>query len=1096
MGSRALFILLYAASGAAALVYQVVWTRLLTLQMGHTAAAVSTVLAAFMGGLAVGAWLAGRFIPRLSRPLHTYATLEIFIALIAIVLPAALRLFIPFIAWAYADGDAPIRFALIRVTLGVVLLAVPAAAMGATFPIAASWFARLTASRTPYKSMHSAADTGVLYAANTAGAALGAIGAGFGLIPALGLRGTTWVGVGLNVAAALGALWLARREGTLKDIERPVAKRPRQAPRVALVPPQPKLAYVGAAVSGFSGLAYEVAFTRLLALIIGPTTYAFATMAASFISGIAIGSAAGARISRRVSQPALWLAAMIGGGAISALFAASYAASRLPLVVASQVTAADVTFQSVVLRQAFGVSVLMLPMTFALGAAFPLALATAASGPAAVGRDSASVYAANTLGAIAGALAAGFVLVPLFGLRATFVGMSVAGTLGGSMLGLVALTGRTARKGLARRVVAGVAAGVAALAILINTASWDPDLLASGAYKYAPYISASNVEDFRSVLRAGRLEYYKEGAAATVSVRRLGGTLSLAIDGKVDASNAGDMLTQRLLGVLPVLLHHDPEDVLVIGLGSGVTVSSALATGLVTRADVVEISPEVVEASALFSKENGKVLQAPNLRLVVGDGRSHLLLSPRQYDVIVSEPSNPWMAGVPPLFTREFFEAARARLKPDGILCQWAHTYDISDSDLRSIARTFASVFPEGTMWLVGDGDLLLIGTAGGGIEERLANLVDGVRIRSATTVLADVGVIGDHAAFQLTSLYAGGPAELVAFGNDASIQTDDRMALEFTAPRSIYGRAINTHSAAIRSLTAGRPLPPPVDEPLRRANAQSWTARGTMLLKAEAYTAAYASFRRAVELDSEDPEALRGVSDAAGGAQRQSEHRAWLEALARDAPDNAAARVELSRALAAAAEFDKAIAAASEARRLRPADPLPAEQLASVFADMGDVNRLRPLADTLVGRFPDRDDSRYYHAVALLLEGRTAEAAEQARRLLGDSPQYGKAQNLLGTACAALKEHECARQAFEASIRLNPEDPSSHINLGVFYLESSNAAAAADAFAEALALDPASKAARSGLAQARMFILDSTEADLYSGPADRRTAQEPTRRR
>src|SRR6185503_16163808 len=193
--------------------------------------------------------------------------------------------------------------------------------------------------------------------------------------------------------------------------------------------------------------------------------------------------------------------------------------------------------------------------------------------------------------------------------------------------------------------------------------------------------------------------------------------------GKVDASNGGDMLTQRLLGLLPILLHGHARDICIIGLGSGVTVGSALAPGTVRRADVVEISPEVVEASRFFDRESGSALTRPGVRLIVGDGRSHLLLTPQRYDVIVSEPSNPWMSGVAALFTREFFEAARSRLNPDGLICQWAHTYDISPQDLQSIVATFASVFPQGTMWLVGEGDLLLVGAAGGSITARLDHI-------------------------------------------------------------------------------------------------------------------------------------------------------------------------------------------------------------------------------------------------------------------------------------------------------------------------------------------------------------------------------------
>jgi len=606
------------------------------------------------------------------------------------------------------------------------------------------------------------------------------------------------------------------------------------------------------------------------------------------------------------------------------------------------------------------------------------------------------------------------------------------------------------------------------LALVIDIPTWDRELLSSGAYKYAPYIAAADAADLEPSLRAGRLEYYAEGAAAIVSVRRLAGTRALAIDGKIDASNSGDMLTQRLLGVLPVLMHRNPREVCIIGLGSGVTLGSALATGLVHHADVVEISPEVVVASDFFAKENGGALHAPAVRLVLGDGRSHLHLTKRRYDVIVSEPSNPWMAGVAALFTREFFAAARARLSPGGVLCQWAHTYDMSADDLRSIVRTFASVFPQGTMWLVGDGDLLLLGTLDEGIEPGLANIAQRSRLPAVAAVLADVQITADAAAFDLLSLFAAGPAELARYAGDAAMQTDDRMALEFTAPRRIYGRSTNENTAAIARLTAADRLPTTVAAVMRAADAKSWKARGAMDLKAQAFASAYASFRRAAALDDRDPDMLRGVSDAAGGANRQAEERAWLEDLARTEPTNAAVRVELSRVRAAAGDFDGALAAASEAGRLAPDDPRPAEQLASVLADMNDAARLAPLADAMIARFPARDDSRYYRATAFLLRGRNDDAAQEAGRLLAGNPRHAKAQNLLGVACANAGRRDCATAAFQASIDLNPRDSSAYENLGMLSLQSGNAAAAVEYFTEALSLDPASARARDGLAQVR----------------------------
>ncbi len=289
----------------------------------------------------------------------------------------------------------------------------------------------------------------------------------------------------------------ARHDKNSKDNPR----RRREAPHVVMTPPRPALACAASAFSGFSALVYEVAFTRLLALVIGPTTYAFATMAASFIIGLAFGSAAGARLSRRVRQPALWLAAMLLVSAISASLVASFAASRLPLIVASQVAAANATFQSVVLRQAFEVALLMLPMTFAFGVAFPLALAIGSSGVAAAGRDTARVYVANTLGAIGGALTAGFFLVPQLGLRGTFVGMSRVGTIGGVMLAAAVLAPRAG--GTVRRLgVIGALAAGGLLATLVDVPRWDRNLLSSGAYKYAPYIHPDDAGDFETSLRA------------------------------------------------------------------------------------------------------------------------------------------------------------------------------------------------------------------------------------------------------------------------------------------------------------------------------------------------------------------------------------------------------------------------------------------------------------------------------------------------------------------------------------------------------------------------------------------------------------------
>ena len=413
------------------------------------------------------------------------------------------------------------------------------------------------------------------------------------------------------------------------------------------------------------------------------------------------------------------------------------------------------------------------PTALGLGIAFPLALQlaggddrTAASG---VGR----IYALNTICAVAGSLATGFISIPLFGLQAT-LGIATGHPCRQLQI-VLAISAHCHRDRAAIAFVGVIVLPVAAASAALGSR-------AARERRLQVRATTAGSPDVESALKAGTLVYYRDGAAATVSVKRLTGTLSLSVDGKVDASTGGDMLTQKTLAHLPMLLHASPRRICIIGLGSGVTLASALLHPVVS-VDVVEISPQVVEASRLFADANHRALDDPRTHLIVGDGRTHLTLSNQQYDVIISEPSNPWMAGVAALFTRDFLTAVRERLAPGGILCQWAHTYNISDADLRSIVATFASVFPNGTMWLMGDGDLLLVGSNGDG-ELPLENIA---AHWDRPNVAADLRAASAYEPFALLSSYVGGPAEIQRYAAGAALQSDDRMALEFSAPRALY---------------------------------------------------------------------------------------------------------------------------------------------------------------------------------------------------------------------------------------------------------------------------------------------------------------------
>ena len=420
--------------------------------------------------------------------------------------------------------------------------------------------------------------------------------------------------------------------------------------------------------------------------------------------------------------------------------------------------------------------------------------------------------------------------------------------------------------------------------------AWNPELISGGAYKYAPFVQ---VPDLQTGLEEGDVLFYAEGAAGTVSVRSSGGTVALAIDGKVDASNGADMLTQSLLAHLPLLLHPSPVEVGIIGLGSGVTLGAALRHPI-ERADILEISPEVVEASAFFEAENHAALDDPRTRLILGDGRSHLLLSSLRYDVIVSEPSNPWMAGVSTLFTREFFQAARDSLRPGGILCQWAHTYDMSDADLRSIIATFLAVFPDGAMWRVGQGDLLLIGSLDP-LGPRLQAVADHWE---RPGVGADLAAIGVQDAFGLLSLHLGGGDALRAYSAGARIQTDTRNTLEFSAPRSVIGgdRVGRPDLDELRSLAAREPAPQPIGAALASATPQQWLDRGRMQLQAAAYDAAYEDLSTAADMDPANPAILQALVRAAGGSGREQEALSLLDRLSSAIPAEPPLHIARSR--------------------------------------------------------------------------------------------------------------------------------------------------------------------------------------------------------
>jgi spermidine synthase len=1054
---RWLFLFAYACSGFAGLVYEVSWTRLLTLYLGHTTAAASAVVSAFLGGLAVGAAVGGRFIGRLTRRqgLQIYIALECVVIVAALALPLELAALTPLLERAYQNGAPGVTFVGLRLLACVVMIFVPATALGATFPAAAQWFAASAA--------RPARDGAWLYALNTAGAAVGAILAGFILIPAIGLKATLWVAMASTAVAACAA-WIAGRGDRADSVVRPPAqsharrRRVEVADRIDREPARRRgwLAAMVLGVSGFAALVHEIAWTRILALVLGPTIYAFAATLAAVIAGAAFGAAIGAWLLGRARNPANWLGVALALATLSTAVTYSLAGSEIPRRAALQAAAADTSPADPLWQGVWLTALLILPSAVCLGAAFPLALA--ASGATA---DDASqrfglVYAVNTLGSVAGSLAAGFLLIPRLGLQATLVILSAC--LAAAALAALVWMARAAAVRASGALLVGLSAAWIAM-----SPPWDRELLASGAYLYAPFVPADL--DLETQLRAGTLLYYREGASSTVTVKKLTGTTTLAVDGKTDASNRGDMLTQKLAAHLPLLLHDEPREIGIIGLGSGVTLASALRHP-VSRVDVIEISPEVVEASAFFEKENGQALRDPRTRLIVGDGRSHLALSRQRYDVIVSEPSNPWIAGVAALFTREFFQAARERLAPGGLLCQWANAYTIDDRDLRAIVGTFASVFPDATVWLVGNEDVLLVGSSSGPpVADRLEAVA---RHWSRAAVRDDLTASAVLEPFSLLSLFVGGPPEIARYADGTSSLTDDRMALEFSGPRDMHRRDGTENSAALTALLPAGSGPPAIARAYASAGAREWRNRAAMMARRDAHGVAFDDFTRAFTLDPTDASTLDGLVRTAILLGRAEEARSTIQARTSGLTATAARLVAISKLQAASGAPAAALATAREAARITPPVLGAFEQVAALVADAGDLAGLDAAVVALEAAAPGHLVGRYYAAVLALLRDRPADAARLGEEIVARDRTYAPVYDLVGAAYTRLDRPDEARRAFETSLTLDARDSTAYTNLGLLALAAGDRPRARNYFAEALWLEPQSSTARAGLARTR----------------------------
>lgn len=814
MHERRALLAVYLASGAAGLVYEVVWSRLLGLAVGVEATAVTAVLAAFMGGLTLGSWLGGKLASRPgARPLRDYALLELAVGLACLATPEVIRGLVPLLRIAYADLGPGAAFDAVRAIACTLVLAVPATLLGATLPVLSPALVR--PGEDPGESL------GGLYAANTFGAVVGALLAGFALIPRLGVARANEVAVGTSVLAGGLAWWLERRRASRESVSpEPDATASALPVGVGLTgPPLGRAALaivlVGFALSGAAGMAFQLAWTRALAVVLGPTTYTFSLIVAATILGHALGSARFASRARTFPRPLATLALAEVGAATIALASLPFF-ERAPEGLLPLVNGAAPGSLAHAAAEFFVAFPLVAGPAFLLGAAFPLVARATVRDLAKVGRTVGTAYAWNSIGAVAGTIAGGALFLPRCGIQGTVGAAAVLAALAGSAFLVAEPQLAPALRWLAL-VLPFAVFGVNRYAI----PSWDPLRINSGAYLYAEGSTAQVKARRGGGLHDERL-FYREGFLGTVLVARgQRGGLYLKLDGKVDAgTSTEDMRTQLLLGHVPCLVA--PEEpagqapvrrALLVGLGSGVTLRALRAAG-VPEIDLVELDPNVVDAVKDTALEvvSRRALDDPGApRILVEDARAVLGFEPRAYDVIVSEPSNPWIAGVGNLFTRESFTLARERLSERGVFCQWVHAGYASRETFRLVARTFQSVFPDATLWEVfPNTDYLLLGA-------RAPLLLDAGKLakRFGPPVQRDLSVLELRAPLDILWTYCMGPAELRAFAGDGPLNTDDDALLEHQAPGAMDGSYDALHDP---SFLAGRRPPPGAPEPFEQA--------------------------------------------------------------------------------------------------------------------------------------------------------------------------------------------------------------------------------------------------------------------------------------
>jgi spermidine synthase len=1023
-GRRFMIFALFFVSGITGLIYEVAWTRMFVTVFGSTTHAVSTVLAAFMAGLALGSILLGRYADRFKRPVMVYGILEILIGAYALLVPLIIGSLVGVYSEVFAAfGSRPLPVAIVRFFLSFLVVLIPTTLMGGTLPVlskyAGSEFAKL--------GKH----IGGLYALNTLGAVIGSFATGFLLLEMIGVSSSVYLAAVMSAAVGLTAIGGGR------------SVRPVMAEETAAVGPDEERvpAYVSFVVllaigiSGGAGLAYEVLYTKVLVFSLGATAHAFSLMLTTFLVGLAAGSYISSHLAdrwRRQTDIFGLIEILVGIAAFASIFLLAHL---------------DLTHRALDLRDSGGdmfmlrgagflqaASIMFVPALF-LGMAFPIVTRIYARRHA-VSRSVGRIYFFNTIGAVTGSLLAGFVLVPVLGSARSLAFVAAFNVAAGVLL-----------FSCGRRRRAWVASAVVALAALIAV---------TFAIKPSVFARTFNIKEPGS-----ELVYFKEGVSGTVTVHRYPDFDLLAIDG-VNVAGTSDMLrvTQKLQGHLPILLAENKDRVAHIGFGSGETLR-VLTDHKVRIIDGVEICRDVITAARrFFSSLNHLVFDRPNVNVIIMDGKNFVLLTRNQYDLIMTDSIYPGTGGASALYTYDHFKAVRDKLKPGGVASCWL-PLDLSPEDLRIALKAFYDVFPDMSVWycyMTFSQHALVIGKKAAELDVDLPRFEAALRDSVISNDLS--AILIDDPYMLVSCLLADGEA-VRRFSEGAPRHSDDHPILEFGLARR--GTAKVYLSQNLEALLALRPDPlryvvglgAAGEDPASAAERiAANTAVSDHIIRGHIFQAtremgqARAEYRKALAADPGSRIALRALETLDAGL-------ATLEQASQSGRGGYEVTYALGTRYLAEGRFDEALGQLENALSMRPDLPDPHVSLGECYLRWGKPEQALPHFEDALKILPDDAGILLRLGLTYVSLGRAEEALNAYEHALESDPDNYDVRIAIGNVYLNSGRIAQAREHFNHAALTSPTRPHALVNLGLTYAAERDWATARGYFEKALAVAP-----------------------------------------